>query len=160
MPAGRPSKFDETIAEQIVLGVRHGNFRETVAASVGIDAKTLRNWLKRGAKGGKANEPFSRFLRSLLQGEAEAKIRMFTKIGEAEDWKALQYRLAVLDPKVYGNLSRVMLEVEGHMRDLLKICERILPSALYTKLLEEITASLGGVSGAGEDSGEQAQANG
>ena len=149
---GRPTKFDPKIAERIVLLVRNGNFRETAAASVGVDSKTLRNWLKRGAKGGKANGEFAEFASEVFMGEAEANIRDFAKIGSSDDWKAHQYRCAVRDRETYGVRNRVDIEVDQVTRKLLTIAERVLPSVLYDKLIDAIASSEGGPAEEGGES--------
>jgi transposase len=155
MPAGRPVKFTPELGAKIILGARYGHYRETVAAHNGVDPKTLRNWLKRGTKGGKANEPFRLFAQSLEQADAEAEMRTLEKIAASEKWEAHAWRLARRSRSRWGDTMAVRLELEGYLRDILKIAERVLPSALYEKLVEEYDSFLSGSGGTSSDTSEE-----
>ena len=72
---GRPTKLTPEVHQRIVLSLKAGNYRETAAADAGVDSKTLRNWMKRGARGGATNEGYRAFAADVLQAEAEAEQR-------------------------------------------------------------------------------------
>jgi hypothetical protein len=105
----RPSKLNPVTAEKIVNLVKAGNYRETAAAAAGIDPKTLRNWLHRGAKGGKANAEYRTFSENLDQAEAEAEVRDNKKITDAAatDWRAAAWRQARRRPDRWGDRQRL-----------------------------------------------------
>jgi hypothetical protein len=96
-----PHKLTIEAHERIVSLLRAGNFRETAAAAAGIDARTLRNWLKRGADG---EEPFAAFAADLDAAEAQAEARDVATIAKAasDDWKAAAWRLERKSRKHWG----------------------------------------------------------
>jgi hypothetical protein len=105
----RPTKFNPVTAEKVVNLVQAGNYRETAAAAAGVSAKTLRNWLHRGAKSGKANEPYRQFSEALDQAEATAEILDNKRISEAAkiDWRAAAWRQARRRPDRWGDKQRL-----------------------------------------------------
>jgi hypothetical protein len=105
----RPTKLNSTITHKIVNLVRAGNYRETAAAAAGISPKTLRNWLHRGAKAGKANAAYAQFSADLDVAEAEAEARDNKKISDApeKDWRAAAWRLARKNPDRWGDKQRL-----------------------------------------------------
>lgn len=88
----RPIKLTPEVHERICALVRAGNFRETASAAAGIDARTLRNWLRRGAEG---EEPFATFSTDLDEAETVAEARNVAIIGAAakDDWRAAAWWL-------------------------------------------------------------------
>ncbi|MEZ4376226.1 MAG: hypothetical protein R3B07_35810 [Polyangiaceae bacterium] len=89
---GRKSKYTPEIHQRMVVMLRVGNFRETAAAACGIAARTMRDWLKRGAAD---EEPFATFADDCLAAEAEAEARGVAAIAKAgeKDWRALAWIL-------------------------------------------------------------------
>lgn len=50
MPAGRPSKLTDQLADQLCAHLRTGHYIETACALVGISKQSLYTWLKNGAR--------------------------------------------------------------------------------------------------------------
>lgn len=97
---GRPGPavgFTPAIHRRVVALVRAGNYIETAAAAIGVDAHTLREWMKRGARG---IEPFVEFARDLEAAIYESEVRDVAAItrGAQTDWRAAQWRLQVRAP--------------------------------------------------------------
>lgn len=108
-PMSRPTKLTEEISTKIVALVRAGNYRETACAAVGITAKTLRNWLRRSAQGGKRNASYVQFADDLEKAEATAEAldnQRVSKAAEAGDWRAAAWRLARKRPDRWGDQTR------------------------------------------------------
>lgn len=89
---GRKTKLTPETHQRIVSYVRAGNFRVTAAAAAGISPVTLRDWLRRGARG---EEPFVQFREDVDAAEAQAEARDVALISRAaeHDWKAAAWRL-------------------------------------------------------------------
>lgn len=87
-----PFKLTPDLHARIVSYVRAGNFRSTAAAAAGISPVTLRDWLRRGARG---EQPFQQFREDVDQAEAQAEARDAALISKAaeHDWKAAAWRL-------------------------------------------------------------------
>ena len=85
-------KLTRDVHKKIVAIVRVGNCRETAAAAAGINARTLRRWLRRGADG---EEPYESFAEAVDEAEAYAEARDLRVIVEAgkTDWRAAAWRL-------------------------------------------------------------------
>lgn len=79
--------------EKILQLIRAGNYRETACAAVGIDSRTMRIWLKRGAKGEK---PYASFCAAMEEAEASAEARHVLTLTSAskEDWRAAAWILS------------------------------------------------------------------
>lgn len=106
----RPTKLTDAISEKIVGLVAAGNYRETACAAVGINPKTLRNWLLRSSQGGKRNADYVKFAENLEKAEALAEARdneKVTKAANAGDWRAAAWRLARKRPDRWGGQTRI-----------------------------------------------------
>ena len=66
------AKLTEARAERIVQAVRLGASRDVVAEVAGIDRRTLRRWLERGATAG-APKPYAEFAARVHKAEATAR---------------------------------------------------------------------------------------
>ena len=112
----RPSRLTPDVHERIVATMRAGNFRETAAAAAGIQSKTLRDWLRRGAHG---EHPFDEFLAAISVAEAEAEVRVVEIIGNAAkaDWRAAAWCLGRKNPSRWA--YQVKLAVIGHVKAFL-----------------------------------------
>lgn len=99
------SKLTPEIHARICALLRTGNYRETAAAAAGITARSLRNWLHRGADG---VEPFAAFAAECAVAEAEGELRDVELIGRAadQDWRAAAWRLEHRNPFTWGNRDR------------------------------------------------------
>lgn len=103
----RPTKLTREIHEKIVTLVRAGNYRETAAAATGISPVTLREWLRRGARGG--GGIYRAFAEDVDRAEAESEARDILEITKAgkKDWKALAWRLERRFPKRWGEMAAI-----------------------------------------------------
>jgi len=91
--AGRKSKFTAEVAERILLFVRAGNYLDTAANASGIDASTMRAWMRFGVAN--AETPMGIWAAQMIatQGQAEAlDVAQVLRHGQ-KDWRALAWRL-------------------------------------------------------------------
>jgi transposase-like protein len=88
----RKTKLTPEVHQRIVQYVRAGNFRITAAAAAGISPVTLRDWLRRGARG---EAPFDSFREDVDAAEAQAEARLVTLVAKAaeHDWRAAAWHL-------------------------------------------------------------------
>ncbi len=78
---GRPSKLTPEVQARIVQAISGGNFRQVAAEWAGVSAKTLREWMARGAKA--KTGPFAEFRAAVLEAERAAEIRMVALVMKA-----------------------------------------------------------------------------
>lgn len=70
--AGRPSAFNDEVADRIIAGVLNGAYRTVAAMVAGVSQSTLRDWLRKGR-----DEPESelgKFRQRLLEAEGRAEL--------------------------------------------------------------------------------------
>ncbi len=120
MTIGRPTSLTPEVGAKICALLQRGNFRETACAAAGVDARTMRNWLKRGAKG---EEPFREFADALDLAEGEAEDALIVRInnGALDDWKAAAWLLERRGSKRWGYKATVEHEAAGTLADLLTV---------------------------------------
>lgn len=113
---GRPTKLDPAIHTKIVALIRAGNYLETAAATVGIDPRTLRHWLRKGARG---IEPYRQFAAEVdeAMGEAETAALAMLRAHGRKDWRALAWWLERTRPARFGQTLAVTQRVESELRD-------------------------------------------
>lgn len=121
-----PSKLTPETHRRLLLSLKHGNFRETAAADAGIDARTLRSWMKQAAEiadrvldeNGELppdaeltdHERAVMSLASDVQAaEAEMQTRALLKINKAADtdWRAAAWTLERRFPKQFGQKAEI-----------------------------------------------------
>jgi hypothetical protein len=137
---GRPTKFTRDLADKICDSVRMGNFKETASVAAGVDPRTMRNWVLRGARG---EEPFASFVGQLEAAEARSEEKDVLRIGLAgkDDWKALAWRLERKSPKKWG--FRVRVEVREELEAFLDRLSHQLPPDVYEQVLSAATDDAG-----------------
>lgn len=86
-----PYKFDPETAEDVLRTIRAGNFLETAAAFAGVTPKTVRNWLRKGAR--QKEGPLADFARDYAEAEATAETYALAQITRSRDWAAAAWRL-------------------------------------------------------------------
>jgi len=91
--SGRPSKFNQDIADRVVLMVRAGNYFETAASASGISPVTLRAWLRDGRRAGRG--AMFEFAEKVERAQAESEALDVNKLLQhgQKDWRALAWRL-------------------------------------------------------------------
>lgn len=67
--AGRPTKFSENLATDIVLRIRGGGTPERIANAVGIGVRTFYTWMSQGEEG---IEPFVTFRQDVIRARDTA----------------------------------------------------------------------------------------
>lgn len=105
---GRPTKFDQEIANKILTLIRSGNYIEPAAAAAGLHKATFYAWLKKGAKAGSG--PFKDFNDAVVQAVAHAEALDVSIIGKAAqngDWRASAWRLERRNPKRWGRKDQI-----------------------------------------------------
>lgn len=108
-----PLKLTDEVAERIINLLKLGNYMETAAAAAGIDARTLRKWLHRGASGDE--EPYASFASRCREAEASAEARHVTMLVSAsrEDWRAAAWILSRKHSDRWGDKVQQVIEVSG-----------------------------------------------
>lgn len=99
---GRPTKFDDQVADRICEAVSLGCTFALAAQAGGIDPETLRSWKARGREG---EEPFSAFLGRIKKAEGEAAneaLRVIRDAAKEGTWQAAAWLLERRYPKSYG----------------------------------------------------------
>lgn len=81
MAGGRPTKFNKAAGERICENLRSGCSRKAAAESVGVDYRTLLNWVEAGEKA-KSGE-FFQFFQALTRVEAEVELRNTSVMAKA-----------------------------------------------------------------------------
>lgn len=104
---GRPTKLSPELGASIIAALRRGNFLETAAALAGVDAATVRRWLKRGVA--EPESPFGTFATAARVALAEAEDHDLAAIGRAADtgaWQARAWRLERRFPDRWARRAR------------------------------------------------------
>lgn len=93
------TKFNEQICEELCLYHSEGLPQKTCADLVGIDRKTLYNWIQQGkkARSGKKRDFYLRWIKAAAKYEREH----INQISDSTSWLAHQYLLQVKDPETY-----------------------------------------------------------
>ena len=93
------AKFNEEICKELIIAHENGLPRNACASIVGINRRTLYDWLKKGekAKKGKYHEFYLRWLKA----EARFQAYHLKKINDSKSWTASQYLLQVTDPEQF-----------------------------------------------------------
>jgi len=99
MPRGRPTKYNQEIAERIIADVRRGSSREEAAGAAGIAESTLRRWMDR----------YADFRARVHEADAWAVKNAEQAVYERDPLRWLQAKR----PEVWGNLGRQRIEVSG-----------------------------------------------
>ncbi len=123
-PGGRPTKLTRKIIDDIVIGLRTGNYLETAAAYVGVSKQTLFNWLKRGARG--QEKVCIEFLDSVKKAQAESEMRDIATIVAASKttWQAAAWRLERKHPAKWGRKDTLRADIRTQRIDSRKKLER------------------------------------
>jgi hypothetical protein len=113
------TKWTKKIGEKLVELLRDGRFKAHACAIVGIDVKTLYNWLEASEKGEHEDWPgFQGF--HLRVGEASAeyckkmedKLDKYASEGKNPDWRGAAWLLEKKFPKQYGEAA-MQVEISG-----------------------------------------------
>ena len=93
------TKFNEQLCEELCTLHAEGLPQKSCADIVGIDRKTLYNWIQKGkkAKSGK----YRQFYINWLKASAKFEREHLSHISESTSWLAHQYLLQVKDPEIY-----------------------------------------------------------
>jgi hypothetical protein len=137
----RPTDLTPDVHARIVETVRLGNFRETAAAAAGVDVRTMRRWLYRGAQG---EAPYAAFSADLDAAEAASEIADIGAIAAADDWKAIAWRRERMSNRWQ---LRLRVEVTKELDSLLDSLEA--EFANEPGIYERILAIAAGSAGAG-----------
>ena len=103
----RPSKLTPAVQAKLCDAIRAGNYLETAAAFVGIDASTMHRWLKRGRseRKGVRHEFAVAVDKGLADSEAMAVARV-TKAASEGTWQASSWLLERRFSERWGRRDR------------------------------------------------------
>ena len=84
--------FTPEKADLLITAMRAGNQTASAARAVGITARTLQLWIKRGRQG---RPPYAEFVERVDRARAEGEVRQVSLIANAasDDWRAATYLL-------------------------------------------------------------------
>jgi len=104
------TKFNDQICEELCTLHAEGLPQKTCADLVGIDRKTLYNWIQQGkkARSGKKRDFYIRWVRAAAKYEREH----LSRISDSSSWLAHQYLLQVKDPETYVVAEKQQIEAE------------------------------------------------
>lgn len=112
---GRPTKFNQEIADQIIQYIMLGSYVETAAMAAGIHKHTFYEWLKRGAhdKAAKKTTQWSRFNDAVTNALGKSEQRDLLKVDKASerDWRAAAWKLERRAPRRWG--PKAAMKIEG-----------------------------------------------
>ena len=93
------TKFNDQLCEELCALHSEGLPQKSCADLVGIDRKTLYNWIQKGknAKSGKYRQFYINWIRAAAKFEREH----LGHIADSSSWLAHQYLLQVKDPEQY-----------------------------------------------------------
>lgn len=104
------TKFNEQICEELCALHSEGLPQKSCADLVGIDRKTLYNWIQKGknAKSGKYRQFYINWIKAAAKFEREH----LGHISDSTSWLAHQYLLQVKDPDTYVVAEKQQIEQE------------------------------------------------
>lgn len=107
------AKFNEEICKELCDLHEEGLPRKSCADFVGIDRKTLYNWLQKGekAKSGK----YRQFYLNWRKAEARYEQYHLQKIHNSKSWMAHQYLLQVKDSETYVVAEKQQVESKAEV---------------------------------------------
>jgi len=119
---GKSTKWTKARGEKIVSLLREGRFKAHVCAKVGIDRKTLYNWISESENGQHKDWPgFPGFHLRVLEAEAdycqelEKELLIRAAEGKNPDWKGAAWMLEKKHPLLYGDQAK-KVELSGSVR--------------------------------------------
>lgn len=112
---GRPSKLTEKLKTELLALIREGNYLDTACAVVGVDYRTICDWIQRGTDAHPSrsnNREFAQFVHEYNKAKAEAEANLVRCVNKAadKDWKAAAWKLARRDPLKWGDIKTASLE--------------------------------------------------
>src|SRR3954463_5396786 len=90
---GRPTKLTTELQEQILRGLRLGNFIATMCSFLTLDKSTFYEWIKRGEREQEGIYTDFKMAVDKAQAEAEAKLLMQISNSATSDWMASAWKL-------------------------------------------------------------------
>ena len=112
---GRPTKFNQDVADQIIQYIMLGSYVETAAMAAGISKNCFYEWLKRGAhdKAAGRTTQWSSFNDSVTNALGKSEQRDLLKVDKASerDWRAAAWKLERRAPRRWG--PKAAMKIEG-----------------------------------------------
>jgi len=105
---GRPSKLTPDVQNKVVQALQLGAQRQDAATYAGVDAATLRRWLRKGIT--EPESEYGRFRAAVIEAESRAKVAamgVITKAARDGDWKAAAWMLARKYPHQFAERSQL-----------------------------------------------------
>jgi len=136
-----PTKLTPETHAKIVGLLRHGNYLETAAAAAGISSRSIRNWIKKGAKG---EEPYATFAADVEQAIAEGEALDVVKMAQlargtkehAPDMRALSWRLERRHRERWGAKLTIVTEArEQAVGEVLGRIREIVDASTWQRIL-------------------------
>ncbi len=142
MPAGRPTELTPELQAAFLDAVQVSRFIETAAASVGLSAGTIRDWVRKGKKwDGTAGHEFARhaefstLLKMALATKEISCLKVIERAGES-NWTAMAWLLERSAPERWGNVKAELARIEKRQNEQEKRLESLqgLPPAVQGRV--------------------------
>ena len=145
----RPTDLTPEVQSRIVDLVRAGNYLETAAAAAGIAARTMRDWVRRGATD--EDGIYREFADAIAVAHAEAEalaIQIVNRAARDGDWRAVAWKLERTRPR-FAQKVNVTHEVREELAsDLLRRLREKLDAETYQRVHEALLDDCGDEDGA------------
>lgn len=131
---------------RLVQLLKAGQDRHAACASVGLCARTLRNWLAKGEEG---DERWSEFARKVREAEAECETRAVVQIQIAgkKDWRALAWWLERRFPLRWSDAKGAQAQLQGERESMLDALVRTLQKRGLEDATEDVLRELAELGG-------------
>lgn len=122
MPAGRPSKFNQTLAEGIIEDVSNLVPYAIAAEAHQIDRSTLRDWINKGfddIKAGKTKTAFAQFSNAIKKSQCKAIKALLDDIKKGEKgWQSRAWLLERRFPMEFAIGAQELAELKQQIEEI------------------------------------------
>lgn len=145
-------KLTDTAQAEIIAAMRAGaGYYRACAIACGVSGETARRWLRQGEAG---DQPYASLAEAVerIRGTFTAKAEQTVhKAVENGDVSAARWLLTKWVPDEYGDVTRIQVEVERSVQEVLDSVEPHMSREAYSELLHALARVQGLASGeAGE----------
>lgn len=122
MPAGRPSKFNQILAEGIIEDVSNLVPYAITAEAHQIDRSTLRDWINKGfddIKAGKTETAFAQFSNAIKKSQCKAIRTLLDDIKKGEKgWQSRAWLLERRFPMEFAIGAQELAELKQQIEEI------------------------------------------
>ncbi len=108
----RPTACTLDLTDKVCAALTKGAYAVDAAASVGIDASTFYNWMRRGKKAAAGDDVYVEFFHAVKLAKSARVQTLCEAISSEPTWQAKAWLLERTDPKRFGRNDRVKLDAK------------------------------------------------